>query len=142
MTQPPDLDVAATLRLPPEKRSAGEARRFIGQFCGATELPEELCQTAALLVSELVTNAVIHGKTSATVEVHRPADILRVSVRDDNPVLPAVGDAPPLDAESGRGLTIVAALALRWGIEGVNGGKAIWFELEVPGADGAGVASP
>jgi anti-sigma regulatory factor (Ser/Thr protein kinase) len=137
VTQRPDLDVAATLRLPPETRSAGEARRFIGQFCAATELPEDLCQTAALLVSELVTNAVVHGKTSATVEVHRPVDILRVSVRDDNPVLPAVGDAPPLDAESGRGLTIVAALAHRWGVEKVDSGKAIWFELEVPVSDDA-----
>lgn len=137
MRDRPDLDVAATLRLPPQARSAGEARRFIGQFCAAAELAEELCQTAALLVSELVTNAVIHGKTSATVEVHRPADILRVSVRDDNPVLPAAGQAPPLDAESGRGLAIVAMLATRWGVETVDDGKAIWFELSVPEASRA-----
>jgi anti-sigma regulatory factor (Ser/Thr protein kinase) len=136
MSERPDLDAAATLRLPPLPRSAGEARRFIGQFCSAAELPDDLCQTAALLVSELVTNAVIHGRTSATVQVHRPADLLRVSVRDDNPVLPATGDAPTLSAESGRGLTIVSALADRWGVEAVDSGKAIWFELEVGNGDG------
>ena len=136
MSDRPDLDAAATVRLPPLPRSAGEARRFIGQFCSAAEMPEELCQAAALIVSELVTNAVIHGRTSATVQVHRPADLLRVSVRDDNPILPAAGAAPNLSAESGRGLTIVAALADRWGVETVDGGKAIWFELEVGNGDG------
>ena len=131
MTDSPDLDVAATLRLPPHARSAGEARRFIGQFCQAAELPEELCQTAALLVSELVTNAVLHGRTAATVEVHRPADVLRVSVRDDSAQLPAAGTSPSPESESGRGLAIVAMLANRWGVETVAGGKAVWFELSV-----------
>src|SRR3954466_10925822 len=116
MTERPELDVDAELRLPPSPQAAGQARKFISDFCAAAELPAKLCDDAALLVSELVTNAVVHGRTTATVEVHRPADTLRVTVRDDNPVLPAAGDAPSLDAESGRGLAIVAMLASRWGI--------------------------
>jgi anti-sigma regulatory factor (Ser/Thr protein kinase) len=127
----PALDVAATLRLPPVPTSAKAARKFITDFCGAAEMPEEVCQTAALIVSELVTNAIIHGRTSATIEVHPPGDVLRVAVRDDNPVLPPVGDKPDLNAESGRGLMIVRALADRWGIERAADGKAVWFELSV-----------
>jgi anti-sigma regulatory factor (Ser/Thr protein kinase) len=126
-----ELDASASLRLPPDPRSAKQARQFIADFCTAASLPEDFCFTAALMVSELVTNAVIHGRTSATIEVHRPPGTLRVAVRDDNPELPPLGDRPSLAAESGRGLMIVSALANRWGVEGVNGGKAIWFELTV-----------
>lgn len=125
------LDVDAVLHLPAEPKSAPRARRFITEFCRVAELPAEVCENAALLTSELVTNAVLHGRTSATIEVHRPADTLRVSVRDDNPVLPPLGDDPPLSAESGRGLRIVSMLADRWGVEQLEGGKAIWFEVQV-----------
>lgn len=136
MNERPELDAEAELRLPPSPLAASRARKFISDFCAAAELPEKTCRDAALLVSELVTNAVIHGRTTATVEVHRPADTLRVTVRDDNPQLPAVGerpdlDAQTLDAESGRGLLIVSKTASRWGIEAGEGGKAIWFELAV-----------
>ena len=127
----PELDVAAALRLPPRPDAARRARKFITDFCRAAGLPASVCQTAALLVSELVTNAVIHGRTTATVEVHRPADTLRVTVRDDNPALPGVGDSPDFDAENGRGLLIVSKLATHWGIEAGDGGKAVWFELTV-----------
>lgn len=126
-----ELDVAASLRLPPRPESAGQARRFLTEFCQAAELPDELCQTAALLVSELVTNAILHGRTAATIEVHRPADTLRVSVRDDNPALPKPGINPGLGGESGRGLTIVSLLATRWGIEADAEGKSVWFELDL-----------
>src|SRR4051795_7370046 len=125
------LDAAAALHLPPEPASAARARRFIVDLCKATQMPAELCDTASLLVSELVTNAIIHGKTSATIEVHRPPETLRVAVRDDNPVLPPVGASPTLNAESGRGLMIVSVLADAWGVEHGEGGKAVWFELQV-----------
>jgi len=136
MSERPELDVDAELRLPPSPNAASQARKFISDFCAAAQLPPAICEDAALLVSELVTNAVIHGRTTATVEVHRPADTLRVTVRDDNPQLPAVGDSPDLnaqtlDTESGRGLLIVSKTAKRWGIEAGAGGKAIWFELAV-----------
>jgi anti-sigma regulatory factor (Ser/Thr protein kinase) len=125
------MDAAAVLRLPRDPRSAARARKFISEFCTVAELPEDVCQTAALLVSELVTNAVVHGQTAATIEVHRPADTLRVTVRDDNPDLPPVGEHPGLTAESGRGLLIVSMLAQDWGVEVLNEGKAVWFELRV-----------
>jgi anti-sigma regulatory factor (Ser/Thr protein kinase) len=128
------LDVAASLHLAAHPQAASRARRFITDFCNAAALPPEVCHTAALLVSELVTNAILHGRTSATMEIHRPADRLRVAVRDDNPVLPPIGNHPDLNAESGRGLTIVSVLADDWGIERLAEGKAVWFELRVPGS--------
>lgn len=45
------LDVAASLHLPPNTASAGEARRFITDFCAAAQLPADLCETAALYAS-------------------------------------------------------------------------------------------
>jgi anti-sigma regulatory factor (Ser/Thr protein kinase) len=131
VSEPPELDVAATLRLPPRPDAARRARRFLTDFCRAADLPDTVCQTAALLVSELVTNAVIHGRTAATVVVHRPPDTMRVTVRDDNPALPEIGESPDVSAEGGRGLLIVAKLSDRWGIEAGDGGKAVWFELGV-----------
>ena len=131
MADDSELDVAVSLKLSPRADAARRARKFVTDFCRAAEMPVQLCQTAALLVSELVTNAVIHGRTSATVEVHRPADTLRVTVRDDNPDLPAVGDAPDFTDEHGRGLLIVSKLARRWGVEPSGDGKAVWFELAV-----------
>jgi len=131
-TDGPEIDVVASVRLSATTDSPRRARRFISEFCRAADMPAELCETAALLVSELVTNAILHGRTAAEVEVHPPADVLRVAVHDDNPSLPEIGERPALDLESGRGLTIVSVLSSRWGIELRKGGKAIWFELDVP----------
>jgi anti-sigma regulatory factor (Ser/Thr protein kinase) len=129
--QEEQLDASAELHLAASTVSASRARRFVTEFCRATDLPADVCETAALLTSELVTNAIVHGRTSAVLEVHRPADTLRVAVRDDNPVLPPVGDRPDINAESGRGLMIVSVLADSWGVEQLAAGKAVWFELRV-----------
>lgn len=127
------VDVTAVIQLAPLPQSARRARKFMADFCSAAGLPDEICQTASLLTSELVTNAVVHGRTSATLIAHRPDDRLRVSVRDDSPALPEIGPAPVIDVtrEGGRGLTIVSMLASRWGIERVETGKAVWFELDI-----------
>lgn len=140
-TDEPPLDVRATVILAPVAASVRQARRFISDFCSAADLPDELCHTAALLVSELVTNAILHGRSSAKLEAHRPPGLLRVAVRDDNPALPAVGETPVFGNESGRGLMIVSMLAPRWGVEPIDGGKAIWFELDVGESAQRGLAS-
>ncbi len=86
-----------------------------------------------LLTSELVTNAVRYGGTRAVLEAQMPGGALRVTVTDENPDLPEVGDAPALTAEGGRGVLLVSTLAARWGVERLpTGGKAVWFELDVP----------
>lgn len=127
-----ELGLRASLVLRADPRSASAARRFISDFCNAARLGEELCQVAGLLVSELVTNAVRYGGSSAVLEAQLPGGALRVTVADGNPDLPAVGLAPALTAEGGRGVLLVSTLADRWGVEQVpGGGKAVWFELDV-----------
>ena len=119
--------------LPPEPASASAARRF------ATEVLEtwregELCDVVTLLVSELVTNAVLHTGSSVEVAVRRRGKSLRVEVSDNSPVIPGERDFS-LDATTGRGLALVQALSESWGIESIpRDGKVVWFE--VPSATG------
>ena len=129
----------AGVELLPVPGSPRAARRFISDICNAARLGEDVCATAGLLTSELVTNAVRYGGSRAVLEAEAPGGVLRVSVRDDNPHLPELGEAPELTAEGGRGLLLVSSLASRWGVEPrPDGGKAVWFEIDVgapePGA--------
>ena len=123
------LELRASLGLEARVESARLARRFIVDFCAAARLDEQVCETAALLTSELVTNAVRHGGSSVVLEAHLPPAVLRVSVRDDDPSLPDASLRPTATAEGGRGILLVSTLATRWGVEAVEGGKAVWFEL-------------
>jgi anti-sigma regulatory factor (Ser/Thr protein kinase) len=129
------VEVRASLVLRAVPQSAGAARKFIADICNAAQLGEDDCSLAALLTSELVTNAVRHGGSRAVIDAHAPGGVLRVSVQDDNPALPVVGDHPDLTSESGRGLHLVDALASRWGVEKApqGEGKAVWFELDLSG---------
>ncbi len=111
--------------------SAGTARRFVGSFL--TESPTVVVDTAELLVSELVTNAVkhadLHGAVG-TVGLRVAVDdhLLRVEVSDGDPVMPQIGDGS-VDAPSGRGLLIIDRLADRWGCFRAGIGKVVWLEL-------------
>jgi anti-sigma regulatory factor (Ser/Thr protein kinase) len=126
------VEVRASLTLAAVPQSAATARRFIADICNAAQLGEDTCATAALLVSELVTNAIRYGGSRAVLEAAVPGGRLRVSVKDDNPRLPVVGQHPDLTAESGRGLQLVSALADDWGVESLDaGGKAVWFTLSI-----------
>jgi len=126
-----DFSVRASVALPANPASAAQARRFIRDFCVAADLGEETCEKAALLVSELVTNAIIHGRSRATLVAARPNGHLHVAVLDSNVQLPEGPQTATPEAESGRGLRIVSAVADRWGVEATDEGKAIWFELDL-----------
>lgn len=132
--EPVELRASVVLRAVPQ--SAAAARRFISNMCSAADLDEDTCALASLLTSELVTNAVRYGGSLAVIEAHAPGGTLRVSVRDDNPDLPVIGDRPEFTKEGGRGLQVVDALASRWGVETVpGGGKAVWFEIDLATTD-------
>lgn len=93
---------------------------------------DQMADKMELLVSEVVTNALIHAATDVHVCVRGYADCVRVEVRDSD-VHPARPGASPLQdgdlAESGRGLLIVDALADRWGNSPSGRGKTVWFEV-------------
>jgi two-component sensor histidine kinase len=125
------------LRLPPEPRAPRVARRALEEVDG---LDDEVRATAALLTSELVTNAVRHACLAAHERIEvtiSVGSVLRVEVAEPGPgpigIRPASG---PKD-EHGRGLVMVARLARRWGIDREQPGR-VWFELALGSANGDG----
>ncbi|WP_246192549.1 ATP-binding protein [Kitasatospora atroaurantiaca] len=90
----------------------------------------ELADTAELLASELVTNALVHtGRGAVFDAVLTPEQRLRIEVQDGAARLP--GRRTPAEyATSGRGLLLVEALADDWGVQLRGDGKVTWFELE------------
>lgn len=124
--QQPAGKFAPRLELPSDVSSTTRARRWITTELAG--LPEGLVQAAALLTSELVTNAVLHAGTDLVVSVHWGSDRVRVDVADRSPVLPAI-KSYGREAATGRGLTIFSRLASSWGARPVPGGKVVWFEL-------------
>lgn len=89
---------------------------------------EHAIDVASLLTSELVTNAVVHGRTTVGVLASVTGGRLRVEAYDESERLPITRKQWP-DATDGRGLLIVASLATAWGYEPRATGKAVWFEL-------------
>ncbi len=91
---------------------------------------EESAEVAELLLSELVTNALVHTRHGAVVTVTVASATLRVEVRDFVSGLPmsCVPDAD--DGTHGRGLILVQNLADAWGVKAHALGKVVWFELD------------
>lgn len=88
-----------------------------------------------LLVTEVVTNAVIHGPEAHPggigLDILEFDDMLRIEVRDQGPgFTPSVPERPSLDGEGGRGLYLIDAVADRWGVNG-DGVTLVWFELAI-----------
>ena len=97
-------------------------RDALGEFEGDLD-------TVLLLVSELVTNAVLHTSSVVRLKVRLGAGTLRVSV-DDNCHEGPVRRTAGLDAVGGRGIALIDTLASRWGVDPHPGnGKTVWFEL-------------
>lgn len=93
---------------------------------GCAERADEVC----LLVSELVTNGIVHAKLPVSACVSGRSDVLRLEVYDPAPALPCARQSTDED-EAGRGLALIAALATQWGTlpHTGAGGKSIWCEL-------------
>jgi anti-sigma regulatory factor (Ser/Thr protein kinase) len=89
---------------------------------------ERFADDATLIVSELLTNAVLHAGAPITVAMAAEEGTLRVEVYDGDGHMPAVA-ASAVDATNGRGLGLVGALSTTWGAERLAGGKVVWAEL-------------
>ena len=125
---PSDDNVQSThhLHLEPLPRLVSTAGAFVREH--APPLAPETADVLVLLTSELVTNAVLHGRSEVCLEVEASSARLRVSVLDENSRRPVEVAEDP-DALDGRGLALVGALAVRWGVEERSLGKAVWFEV-------------
>ncbi len=109
----------------PDGPNAGAARQFVADAVTAIGMsPDE----ALLLASELVSNVLLHARTDFVVRMAVTEEAIRVAVIDHNTRIPTRVEAP-VDATSGRGLSIIDAVAQRWGVETHPGGKTVWFEL-------------
>jgi len=107
--------------------AVGASRKFVIDTLIAWNL-RHVIDDAALIVSELATNAVLHGRSAFTVLLSSEAGTLCISVRDDSASVPSVKN-PTATTISGRGLRLVAAVAQRWGTERDGDGKLVWAEL-------------
>ncbi|MGZ4722274.1 SpoIIE family protein phosphatase [Oryzihumus sp.] len=119
-----------------EARSVVEARRFAREQLeqwGATDVLDSV----SLVVSELVTNAVVHTGTPARVALQLQGSDLRVEVEDHHPgrAVPLVPERPVDRAEHGRGLLITASLSSAWGVEYSPTTKRVWATCPLPGGD-------
>lgn len=108
--------------------AAGEARGQVRAAVSLWDVPVDL-DVAVLLTSELVTNAIAHEEGGAVVlAISCSGDELRVDVHDTSCDMPVVVDTPA-DAETGRGLKLVATLSDDWGFYSTPAGKAVYFTL-------------
>ena len=126
---------SASLTLPADPSSAGAARRFVVERL--LNVDEEIVEAAALLTTELATNAILHAATEFAVNVTTDRDRVRIELTDASPVLPVRRDFSTA-AGTGRGLRLVEALAARWGVETEPPGKTVFFEVDSTSA----VAAP
>jgi hypothetical protein len=104
------------------------ARRFVVGTLEAWRCPS-LVEDAALIVTELAANAVVHAESDFIVTLARGRRGVRVSVQDFSPVAPAMMAIAPAGSSSGRGLRLVAAVASRWGDGSFGSGKVVWAAL-------------
>jgi len=119
------------LELPADAGSARRARELAHSAAQAWGRPE-VGLAAGLCASELVTNVLLHTRcTSCRLVVRYEDDRLSIEVHDDSPMLPAKSSEPP-QAEHGRGLQIVDAVASEWGVAAdPHSGKSVWVRLTV-----------
>lgn len=112
---------------PADLSTPAAARRFVVESLRAAGVPDR--ETVPVVVSELVTNSVLHAASKTRVLVLVGPAIVRVEVHDADPTLP-VARHPDPDTVTGRGLMLVEALTDRWGAAPVDDGKVVWFELD------------
>ncbi|CAN5764156.1 hypothetical protein BH23ACT12_BH23ACT12_18610 [soil metagenome] len=126
-------ELEAQLQIPPVSTGIGEARRFTRDQLKAWGVAS-VADNAILMISELVTNAILHGGEGAVLTLMFNDLKIRAEVRDSNPAVPVVRRYSET-ATTGRGMVIVDALAATWGTFAVDGGKIVWFELAIEGIE-------
>lgn len=142
VTAAPD-QTRARMDLPGDPTAARQARRFVSGVLREWSIEEDVVDNAELCVSELVTNAVIHSGTTSMVTVQADREYVLVLVQDRGG-RGAVRRPEELDPESvsGRGLSLVDALASAWSAEHSTDGTTVWFELALSRAKATSGSAP
>ncbi|MFK0155616.1 ATP-binding protein [Streptomyces sp. NPDC090499] len=111
--------------------SPAQARRLVRARLTGWSVCADTCDTAALVISELVTNAIVHtASTRVVCELHDHDDTVRIAVQDEGcaPDEPHPSPQRP-EEEHGRGLLLVEALCQAWGAQEHGSGLLVWAEL-------------
>ncbi|QKV95259.1 ATP-binding protein [Streptomyces sp. NA02950] len=119
------FDVAFT----PDPVRVGHMRRITKAFLRKWNVRGPLAENIVLVVSELVTNAVEHGKGDAQLRVRHLDEEVRIEVTDSSSI-PAQMRPASDEAESGRGLILTSVLARKWGVS--DDGRTTWARFRVP----------
>jgi len=124
----------ADLSLPPESSSVPRARHYVAGRLAHTEISDDTRDAAVLLTSELVTNAIVHARSTVRVcvRIDLERSVVRVGVMDASPDLP-VARSPRRTAGGGRGIRLLGALSATWGASPSGTGKEVWFEIPFSG---------
>lgn len=125
---------------PPDDEQAAAARHDAAQELAATGVGPGAREDALIVVAELVANAIRHARTECTLALDVTAERVRIEVRDRD-TRPPVLVLADVDATSGRGLALVAAVASAWGFQTADhagiAGKTVWAEVVREGTDGS-----
>jgi len=118
----------------PDRNAPGLARTAVAEFCAELEIGSDahlVSETAQLVASELVTNAVVHAGTPIELTLRLMAPLLHIAVRDHGAGHAKITGTVDESAESGRGLVLVEALSSSWGNFVPPFGKIVWATVRV-----------
>lgn len=113
--------------LPATPAAVPEVRALLREVLDRSVMAHRL-EDGVLALSELVTNALLHGRDPISARLVLDEQTLRVVVRDANPVSPSISMLDQT-AVTGRGLLLISAVSDGWGVEPSSSGKVVWFEL-------------
>ena len=116
------------LQFEPDRSNVAAARRFVMDAVHRLN-KDEVADIAELLVSELVTNAVLHAGTTVQLRVLDDGSAVRIEVSDGVKAKPSRRHYSA-EAATGRGLGLVEALAADWGTRNEASGKTVWCTVE------------
>jgi PAS domain S-box-containing protein len=117
------------LAVPPAAESVAGVRRFATKVLSGWAIDPDVIGDVVLIASELVTNAILHSRSPIELRLSRTSDRLVIAVHDGTTAVPRRLQ-PNLEAEHGRGLQLVSALAEQWGVRPTEHGKSVWCEVD------------
>lgn len=134
------MRTAAELTLGKEPGAVPKARRFVGSSLLGE--PQSVVHDVELVVTELVTNALLHGEPPVAIRLIHLGSSIRVEVEDTGQNLPVQG-IQDSGSMTGRGLALVSRLCRAWGVDpGRHKGKVVWAELPGQEGDPTGSTAP
>jgi len=118
----------AVLAVPSAAESVAGVRRFATNVLSGWSIAPDVIDDVVMVVGELVTNAILHSRSPIELRLSRTSDRLVVAVHDGTTAVPRRQQSS-LDAEHGRGMQLVSAIADQWGVRPTEHGKSVWCEI-------------